>query len=76
MEVHVYLTEADYPRVNNPLPRDYPNQPDLTVTLKVDVIGLDVPSAPPHASYVMPDYGELQRLLEGPVAAAVRAALS
>lgn len=74
MEVQVYVTEADYPRVNHPLPSDHP-QPDLTITFEVDVIGLSVPACPPHASYVMPDYGELQRLLAEPLAAAVRDAL-
>lgn len=76
MEVQIYLTDADYPRRNWPLPRSYYPQPDLTLTFEVDVVGLEVAPVPPEASFVMPDYGELQRLLEGPVAAAVRTALS
>lgn len=77
MNVQAYLVDADYPRVNHPLPLPpgrEPRQPDLQFTVEVDVYGVAVP-APPPEFFAIPDYRELERLLLQPIMQAVEAAL-
>lgn len=74
VNVQVFIVDADYPRINSPLPPDHESQPDLHLELEVDVHGVAVPSPPPGL-LAIPDYRELERLLLEPIAQAIAAAL-